>query len=75
MPGCDRNRAIELSNAIRNLFLQQARSILDRAGLNANLSAGVASLTADHPADAAALIKLADQRLYEAKRGGKGKTC
>lgn len=75
MPGCDRNRAVELSNAIRNLFLQQARSLLDRAGLNANLSAGVASLTGDHPADAAALIKLADQRLYEAKRSGKGKTC
>lgn len=75
MPGCDRARAIELSNSIRMLFRQQARSILDRANLNADLSAGVASLTEDHPADAAALIKLADQRLYEAKRSGKGRTC
>lgn len=75
MPGCDRQRAIELSNSIRMLFRQQAASLLRRANLSANLSAGVASLTDDHPADAAALIKLADQRLYEAKRSGKGRTC
>ena len=75
MPGCDRNRAIELSDSIRTIFRQQARSILDRAGLSADLSAGVASLTDDKIEDAQALIKLADQRLYQAKRGGKGRTC
>lgn len=75
MPGCDRRRAIELANSIRMLFLQQARPTLGRTGLRANLSAGVASLNEDHPADAQALIKLADKRLYEAKRNGKGKTC
>ena len=75
MPGCDRPRAIELSNSIRMLFRQQASSILSRANLNADLSAGVASLADDNVTDAAALIKLADQRLYEAKRSGKGRTC
>ncbi|MGB0768503.1 MAG: GGDEF domain-containing protein [Phycisphaeraceae bacterium] len=75
MPGCDKQRAIELSNSIRTLFRQQAKSILDRAGLCADLSAGVASLTSDRLNDSAALIKLADQRLYEAKRAGKGRTC
>lgn len=75
MPGCDRERAIELSNTIRMLFRQQARSILGRANLNADLSAGVASLDADGLSDAAGLIKLADQRLYQAKRSGKGRTC
>ena len=75
MPGCDRDRAIELSNSIRTLFRQQARSLLDRAGISADLSAGVASLNADKLTDAPALIKLADQRLYEAKRSGKGRTC
>lgn len=75
MPGCDRQRAIELSNSIRMLFRQQSASLLSRANLNADLSAGVASLNDDEPADAAALIKLADQRLYEAKRSGKGRTC
>ncbi|MEM6504850.1 MAG: diguanylate cyclase [Planctomycetota bacterium] len=75
MPGCDGPRVVELSNTVRMLFRQQARSILDRAGLTADLSAGVSSLAADKPADAAALIKLADQRLYQAKRSGKGRTC
>jgi diguanylate cyclase (GGDEF)-like protein len=75
MPGCDRKRAIELSNSIRMLFRQQAKSLLSRASLNADLSAGVASLAADDVSDAPSLIKLADQRLYEAKRSGKGRTC
>ncbi|MFK7790422.1 MAG: GGDEF domain-containing protein [Phycisphaeraceae bacterium] len=75
MPGCDRQRAIDLSNSIRMLFRQQAKSLLSRANLNADLSAGVSSLTADKITDAAALIKLADQRLYQAKRSGKGRTC
>lgn len=75
MPGCDRQRAIELSNSIRMLFRQQAKSLLGRASLSADLSAGVSSLAADDVDEAAALIKLADQRLYEAKRSGKGRTC
>lgn len=75
MPGCDAKRATELSNTIRMLFRQQARTMLDRAGLSCDLSAGVAALKADDVADAQALIKLADQRLYQAKRQGKGKTC
>jgi diguanylate cyclase (GGDEF)-like protein len=75
MPGCDRQRAVELSNSIRMLFRQQAKSLLDRANLCADLSAGVASLGDDNLSDANALIKLADKRLYKAKRSGKGKTC
>lgn len=75
MPGCDAKRAAELADTIRMLFRQQARSILDRGNLCADLSAGVASLAADGVTDAAALIKLADQRLYQAKRSGKGRTC
>lgn len=75
MPGCDRQRAIELSNSIRMLFNQQAKSLLNRADLKTDLSAGVASLADDGITDAAELIKLADQRLYQAKRNGKGQTC
>lgn len=74
MPGCNRQRAIELSNAIRMLFLQQAKPLLQRAKLRTNISAGIASLREDDLVDASALIKLADQRLYEAKRSGKGQT-
>ena len=75
MPGCDAKRAAELADSIRMLFRQQSRSILNRGGLCADLSAGVASLASDNLADANALLKLADQRLYDAKRTGKGRTC
>ena len=75
MPGCDARRAAELADTIRMLFRQQSRSVLERAGLSCDLSAGVAALKADGLDDAHALIKLADQRLYQAKRSGKGKTC
>lgn len=75
MPGCDPQRACELADSIRMLFRQQARSILNKGGLNADLSAGVASMADDGLADGSALLKLADQRLYTAKRTGKGRTC
>ena len=75
MPGCDRQRAIELSSSIRMLFRQQAKSLLRRANLDTDLSAGISSLSADQITDPATLIRLADQRLYEAKRSGKGRTC
>jgi diguanylate cyclase (GGDEF)-like protein len=75
MPGCDIQRACELADSIRVLFRQQAKSLLDKAGLTADLSAGVASLDEDDLADGYELIKLADQRLYKAKNTGKGRTC
>ena len=74
MPGCDIQRACELADSIRMLFRQQARSMLEKAGLNADLSVGVASLDEDNLSEGYDLIKLADQRLYQAKRTGKGKT-
>lgn len=75
MPGCDAGRAAELADSIRMLFRQQARSILDRGSLCADLSAGIAALKQDDLTCAEELIKLADKRLYQAKRTGKGKTC
>ena len=74
MPGCDIQRACELADSIRMLFRQQAKSMLSKASLSADLSVGVASLAEDQITDGYALIKLADQRLYQAKRTGKGKT-
>ena len=75
MPGCDGQRAIELADSIRMLFRQQSKSMLADAGLVTDLSAGVASLSDDGLTDGPALLKLADQRLYRAKRSGKGRTC
>jgi len=75
MPGCDAKRAAELADTIRMLFRQQARTVLDKGPVSCDLSAGVAAMLADNLHDAGALIKLADQRLYQAKRRGKGQTC
>lgn len=75
MPGCDADRAAHLADSIRMLFRQQSRSMLEHGGLSADLSAGVASLKGDQLTDATALLKRADERLYQAKRTGKGKTC
>lgn len=75
IPGCSEKRAAQLADSIRTLFRQQAKPILDRAGLSADLSAGVASIEGGALKDPHDLIKLADQRLYRAKREGKGRTC
>lgn len=73
MPGCDTERAVAVADSIRALFRQQTRATLPR-GPHTDLSVGVASLTDDPCSDGESLLKLADQRLYAAKRAGKGRT-
>lgn len=74
MPGCDRQRAVHLADLIAAHFRQQTRAARP-AGPHTGLSAGVAEIGADQCKDGSALLKLADERLYEAKRSGKGRTC
>jgi diguanylate cyclase (GGDEF)-like protein len=74
MPGCDTDRAVAVAEGIRGLYRQQAGATLHR-GPYTDLSVGVAALQQDRCADGEALLKLADQRLYAAKRAGKGRTC
>ncbi|MFI4860568.1 MAG: GGDEF domain-containing protein [Phycisphaerales bacterium JB063] len=73
MPGCDTARAIAVADSIRSIFKQQTRSTLPQ-GPYTDLSIGVASINHDLCDDGEALLKLADQRLYAAKRAGKGRT-
>ena len=74
MPGCDTQRAVTVADSIRALYRQQATATL-RQGPYTDLSVGVAALQADRCRDGELLLKLADQRLYAAKRAGKGRTC
>lgn len=74
MPGCDHRRANHLADSIRTLFRQQTRNSYPD-GPNVCLSAGIASINYDVLKTGSDLLKLADQRLYQAKRRGKGQTC
>lgn len=74
MPGCDTARAVAVADSIRALYRQQAGATL-RQGPYTDLSVGVAALQHDRCRDGELLLKLADQRLYAAKRAGKGRTC
>jgi len=74
MPGCDIGRAKTIADSIRTLLRQQTAAML--AGkATCDLSVGVACLRADGCDNGPALLKRADQRLYKAKRAGKGRTC
>lgn len=77
LPGGNLQRADELAGRIRRLFLQQTRTHADRLPEEnrPNLSIGIAALLADNLKTGPALLKKADQRLYTAKRAGKGKTA
>jgi len=73
MPGATVERAVALTQKLRKLFRQQTRAMRP-SGPHADLSAGVASLRLDRCNSGEALLQAADHHLYEAKRGGKGRT-
>jgi diguanylate cyclase (GGDEF)-like protein len=73
MPGAEAERGISYATQLRSLFTQQT-ALLTRGGPRPDLSVGVAERRADQTEDLAALLKLADQRLYAAKRNGRGRT-
>lgn len=73
MPGATLSRATELTAHIRQLYRQQAASLLGPTA-NVDLSVGAASLRRENCRDAEELMEQADQHLYQAKRSGKGIT-
>ena len=73
LPGADPERAERLAEQLRGLFRQQTRGRFD-AEPRPSLSAGLASRRLDDAADGPALLEVADRRLYEAKRRGRGRT-
>jgi diguanylate cyclase (GGDEF)-like protein len=72
MPDCPAERATAIYDRVRSLFRSQARVALP-AGVQPDLSAGIAWLRRDGAADGPDLMKKADEKLYEAKRAGKGR--
>ena len=73
LPTADAERASGLAEQLRGLFRQQTRAQVNDEP-RPDLSAGVASRIADGTLDGPALLELADRRLYEAKRQGRGRT-
>lgn len=72
MPDCPPDRAVEYFNRVRTMFRNQARVALP-ASLQPDLSAGMAWLERDAAADGAELLHKADEKLYDAKRNGRGR--
>ncbi|MEM6853201.1 MAG: GGDEF domain-containing protein [Planctomycetota bacterium] len=73
LPGATLGRAAELTAHIRQLYRQQAASLLGPK-FDVDLSVGAASLRRENCRDAEELMEQADQHLYQAKRSGKGIT-
>jgi diguanylate cyclase (GGDEF)-like protein len=70
MPGTDSQRAQEVAMMICKLFTRQAYTMFPSARM-LDLSYGIASIPADPCPDAKALMRIADQRLYDRKRSRK----
>jgi diguanylate cyclase (GGDEF)-like protein len=73
LPGCDPDRARELADRLRSLFVHHTRTSM-RTEAQVSLSVGIASLQNDRARDGRNLLEIADAKLYEAKRLGKGRT-
>lgn len=69
MPGCDMDHGTRITQRMVVLFRQHCQMAFPSVPVS--LSVGLASLAQDNPEDGRALMELADQRLYDAKHGGK----
>jgi diguanylate cyclase (GGDEF)-like protein/PAS domain S-box-containing protein len=70
MPGLTQERAVELAEVIRQRI---AELVID--GLRVTVSIGVAGQPGLDAADGEALVKRADEALYQAKESGRNRVC
>ncbi|WP_428386999.1 diguanylate cyclase [Mucisphaera sp.] len=73
MPGAPAERGVSYATQLRALFTQQT-ALLTKGGPEVGLSVGIAERVADGVEDFKGLLALADERLYAAKRGGRGRS-
>lgn len=73
LPGVTIEDAGETTDRILKLFAQRAKMMVDVDPVP-SLTAGIASLTRNRPADEMELLAFADKALLAAKRAGKGRT-
>lgn len=74
MPGAELERVKQVTDQLRTLFRQQARTALPES-IKADLSIGVAMLKRDDLSTGEQLLAKADEAVYQAKGLGKGCTC
>ncbi|MCE9592443.1 MAG: diguanylate cyclase [Planctomycetes bacterium] len=75
LPGCGVPRAVQFAEQLVALFSQHTQHTLPPS-CPTSLSVGVAGLADSDPsANAADLLRRADEALYSAKRGGKNRVC
>jgi two-component system cell cycle response regulator len=73
LPEIDGASAKQLAEKVRKL-VEKHRFRFDEVDIEVTVSVGAATLSAD-VADATELIRLTDQRLYEAKNSGRNRVC
>ncbi len=71
LPGCSGERAKLLAHRISSLFTQHVHTTV-RTQVPVSLSIGIASLQRDEARSGHELLEIADRKLYQAKRAGKG---
>ncbi|QDU71994.1 GGDEF domain-containing protein [Mucisphaera calidilacus] len=72
MPGADFDRGLKFAAQLRSLFTQQT-GLLTRGGPKPDLSIGIAERLSDRCDSLQSLMERADERLYTAKRNGRGR--
>jgi diguanylate cyclase (GGDEF)-like protein len=74
LPGAGLEEATMIAERIRRL-VEKNRVLLGQVQINLTVSLGISNFPIHRPRSKEDLVKMADQALYDAKRGGRNKVC